>query len=332
MTGLWSDVYLPVAQKIREYGGNFISALVCRAVIDEIDERADRGDLVLIEKRNRIIASLQNGDWPYDPVAFSAFFEIYHEALFYILADRRSVGLTAIPEGSDKTPDFTTTASPVEAFEIKTIDFTGGEFAYSAMANSALDAQIKASEESTRKGVGFAATEVQPHGDAKDSKEAIERVMRQIDGNVKAGQFETYPTFLVVPLIRTALRASSEELDQTRLDPDGGESISGHLWTIAFHGVGEPFYDATDSRGSRCLGSLERAGILKDHAFIRGLVFVHTEWSELGDASQGNLACIDRSYRLYGEWNDNYAVPPSVEGVPETPNESAFAKLCDEWR
>jgi methionine synthase II (cobalamin-independent) len=64
---------LPVLQEINNYGGNFTSAFVCRAVIDEIDCCADAGDVSLAGRADRIRAALRRGHWPQDPNAFNAY-------------------------------------------------------------------------------------------------------------------------------------------------------------------------------------------------------------------------------------------------------------------
>jgi hypothetical protein len=133
---LWCYL-LPVIQDINNYGGNFISAFLCRSVIEEIDKGANDGDMTLREKRDRIRDAIRRGQWPHDPSAFNAIFETYHEALFYLLARLRGVALRSIAEGKTPTPDFATVAEPEENFEVKTIDFSGGNLAYTPLSEEA---------------------------------------------------------------------------------------------------------------------------------------------------------------------------------------------------
>ena len=265
---LW-DVVLPVLQEINTYGGNFTSGFICRAVIDEIQRGADHGDETLSRKAEGIRAILGRGRWPQDPQAFNAFFETYHEALFYILARQRGVQLEAVPETREATADFIVIRQPEERFELKTIDFTGGGHAYKPITEAALDQHIAAEQEAQQRGIGFGASVVRPHGPATNFREAVERVMRQVGGNVKAGQFGRCPTFLVLPMIRTAIHSREEELEPVRITPSGLRG-AGHLWTIAAHRPGDAFFDPI----SRDALPLERAGILRDFPFVRGIVFL----------------------------------------------------------
>lgn len=327
---LWG-VLLPVIQEINNYGGNFISIFLSRSVVEEIDERGARGDATLDDKRAKMRRIIERGKWPYDPNAFSALFETYHEALFYLLADGRGVTLTSIPEKNSPTPDFETVSQPKEFFEIKTIDFTGGQFAYKPLTEDALDGRITAQLAAKKRGVGFSTQTISPHGDAKDTREAIERVMRQIGGNVKHGQFEQQSTFLVIPMVRTALRRRSEELEPTRYDQVMGGTVSGHLWTIAAHKAGDSFFDATLDAPAHDMGALGSAGVLRDFPFIRGIIFINTEWNELDSADIVDHTVLTRAYQLLGIWNDAY-VPNDGSTVSNDPKSSAFSSICDVWR
>lgn len=328
MAGLW-DAVLPVIQEINSYGGNFMSAFTCRAVIDEIDHLAEAGDIAMKSKHNRLEELLRKGDWPTDHDAFKSIFETYHEALFYILACRRSVQLEHIPEVHHPTPDFRTTSTPIEQFEVKTIDFSGGTRAHRINMEEGLDANVDAAEEAHRTGFGMRARVISPQGDATDSLEAIDRAMAQIGGNVKAKQFNEYPTFLVLPMIRTALRTSAEELCPRRFDGAHGGKVSGHLWTIAAHDCGAEFYDSTPERKAHCLGDLKRAGILWDYPFIRGIIFLHTQWSSL-PGSDSYEPFPDPAFGFFGIWNSTYCPPPGVSLTD--PASSVFAKICNEWK
>jgi hypothetical protein len=329
MAGLWKQI-LPVIQEINNYGGNFVSIFICRSVIDEIDRRSDGGDATLIEKRGRLLDAVRRGKWPQDPNAFSSVFETYHEALFYLLADTRGVALRSVPEVKTPTPDFVSIQQPTECFEIKTIDLSEGELAHTSIAHSSLDQRIAALEQAKRRGIGTGLQIVNPHGDATNTKEAVERVMRQIGGNVKSTQFSSSTTFLVVPLIRTAIRSDELELERRRSDPHLGGIVSGHLWTIAAQVAGESFMDATLDAPAHDLGALDRAGILRDFAFICGMIFLNTEWNLLGSADVSDPTVLGRAYRLFGVWNDRYQ---SSQGgaVTPSPQTSAFSRLCHAW-
>lgn len=198
---LWNSI-LPVLQQINNAGGYGTQQFISRAVIDQIDHLAD-SDATLAVKRSELINITRRGRWPNDPQHFKALFEAYHEALFYILAHRKGVHLVTVPRSATPTPDFATTQVPVERFELKTIDFSGGEFAYRGIMAEGHNIKAKAQQEAKRRGAGFGVQEIRPHADATNAKEAIERVMGQIGGNINMGQFALGPTYLVVPMIRT---------------------------------------------------------------------------------------------------------------------------------
>jgi hypothetical protein len=327
MAGLWDSV-LPVLQKINSSGGLFTPAFISRAVIDEIDRLADLGDATLTAKRGELLHVINRGNWPDDAQSFSALFEIYYEGLFHILASLKGVALRAIPTQKSSTPDFATVQLPTEQFEMKTIDFSGGSFAYAPIMKDGLVARTEASAVANKSGVGFGVQVVKPHGSAKNIKEAIEKVMSQIGGNVKTGQFQNHPTFLVVPMIRTAIRAQSEELLRIRNVHEWGGDVSGHLWTIAASPLGEHFLDALPHHDAADLGPLNRAGILADFPFVAGVIFLDTTWHKLGSADFAAPFPPD-AFKLHGIWNDDYV--PLDQTAPRTAN-SAFYRLCDVWQ
>jgi hypothetical protein len=289
---------------------------------------ADTGDAALRAKRQNIRSLLESGHWPSDFENFNRIFEVYHEALFYILSRRKGVALESIAEAENQTPDFRTARAPIEQFEVKTIDFAGGAHAYEPIMEEGLRANIIASEEARRKGMAFTERLIAPDANAKNSLDAIERVMRQIDRNVRIGQFVDRPTFLVVPMIRTALRSRAEELLPLRQADNLGGEVSGHLWTIAAHHAGAPFLDATLDHSARRLGLLTRVGILGDHRYVRGMIFLHTEWSGL-TGSNFHEPFPDRAFSLLGIWNNNWEAPLGVSDVPIS--QSVFRQICDDY-
>ena len=305
--------------------------LISKSVICEIDGRSDDGDQTLISLRGQMIKTLDGGDWPQDEKAYSHFFETYHECLFYILVDTRFRLLEGIRIGGTKTPDFRTRQVPIIHFEIKTIDFSGGPFAHRTVAEDGLDAHVQAMEEARNKGVGIGVSVVSPLGKASNSLEGVETVMKQIDGNIKFGQFESAQTFLVVWLVRSPVRTAKEEMAAIRHDDLYQGDVSGHLWTIAGHKVGEDFFDATDvNPTAHCLGQLQRDGILRDHPYIRGLLIMDAEWNKLGGTDRIDNSVFADAFRILGFWNPNYTKPDAAEDADETQVRNLFETLCDE--
>lgn len=312
--------------------------------MDLLDAAADAGEDAAITTRQRILDAVRNGNWPEDPNAFSAIFENYHEGLFYLLAKRRGVQLRHINEvtGSSsadnrKTPDFAADQFG-ENYEVKTLDFSGGEHVYAKLAEQGRLSSAAAEAESRERaktapngvGVGFSFTTFNPHGSDRDWLQVMQRVMRQIGRNVKQGQFKERPTILVVALPRTSIRAGAEELQENLDDPMLGR-LNGHLWTLAAHRVGDTFwwphpdgFQPDPNRDENDNGPLEQNGVLRDYAFVQGIIFLHTIWHKVDSADRPNANILDDAYRLHGIWNDAY------EPLNDTPSvdPSSFFQVC----
>jgi hypothetical protein len=275
-------------------------------------------------RRRHLSHHARTGHWPYDPPAFSAIFTTYHEVLFYLLAKRRGINLARIPEAATPTADYRTVAAPILQFELKTLDFSGGEWAYKKIAEDTLDQTIIAADQAKECGVGVGRVLVTPHGPATNPTEAIARVMAQISSNIKNGQFAPDPTVLVVPLIRTAIRCSAAELEPFHHDVRLGGNVSGHLWTIAAHQRDASFTDASLEGSVADPGRLARAGILRDHPIVRGIVFLDTTWSELPSADDVDPSVLERAYDLSGVWNGKTSGPTQIH--------PAFVSICNHYR
>jgi len=326
MSVLWENV-LQALQEINSYGGNFFSFHISRAIIEQIDDGAASGDVSLARARERLLGILRRAKWPDDADAFNAFFEHYHEALFYLLARERGVRLEHIPESKAPTPDFETRPDATERFEVKTIDISGGKFAHKKILQQSLAGSLASHEAARATGIGFHELEVSPHGDAEDSKEAVEQVRQKLAQNVKEAQFDDKPTFLVAVMARTALRTGPDELKREYDDKQLGGRVSGHLWAIAANNLGQHFFDFDRDWQRHDFGPLNQEGVLKDFPFIRGILFLSTEWSELDSADRGHSDTLGRAYRLHGIWNSAYSGSAGVGN----PYKSEFAKLCDSY-
>src|SRR5262249_51977223 len=152
----------------------------------------------------------------------------------------------------------------------KTLDFSGGRFAYAAIAEAGRAAHQAALSEAHTRGVGTGESSVNPHGSATTWPEVMQRVMRQIGANVKRGQFAEKPTILVVALPRTSIHAGADELNPLRKDPMHG-AVSGHLWTLAAHKVGELFISPNPDGLGLDRAPLEQNGILRDYPFVQAI-------------------------------------------------------------
>lgn len=348
MTTLY-DAYLPIVQSLNAYGGITSSKLVSRAVLDEIDSLANADDKSAKDLRHRLLSLIEGLNGIQDYQGFSSFIENYYECVFFLLAKHRGVPVSSIPAGGahgqqGKSADFATVSEPVIRFEFKTIDVYDPRRTYSDAMSEGLDSKIEAddaaakSAESTKSiGIGFGVRKFAPHGRAKDRREAVEQVMRKIDGNIKRDQYTAGPTFLVVSLSRSSVHDCEGNLKKRVSYARCKTLASGQLYAIAAHNSGDEFYyfpepDITDPLDMPLfidpdvddpvsLGPLNRSGILRDHEHIAGIIFVRTELSELG-----NIHDVDRAFHLNGIWNDNWSAnqPSDLSKLAR----ATFEKIC----
>ena len=175
--------------------------------------------------------------------------------------------------------------------------------------------------------MGFATSSFAPHGGGVDHTNAVKQTIRKIKGNLKSGQYAARPTLLVVSLARLGISQRLADLRRRRdVDEDCGEAPSGHLFAIAANRLEDSYFDRSHKWfGVRDTGPLDEAGVLLDHPYIAGIVFLQTTWPKIGD-----LNSIYRGVRFYGVWNCAW------EAEAFTPAQRAearrvFDRLCDAW-
>lgn len=301
--GLYGDL-LQRLQDVNTYGGGSGVFLLRQKVFDAIDSGADSGDQTLISLRRDIWEREAGWRNVEDYNALSRLFETYCEATFYLAAKKR-IDLEGIARTSMSTPDFRTTQIPHVQFEVKTLDIADPIATYPELMADGLEASIKANDEAKRKGIGFAENVISPHGPTATLCDAIEQTMRKLGGNVKADQYKSAPTFLVVNLGRLSVTVEPEQLNPTHTVPDDETfddepaKLSGQLWTIASHNPGDPFtWLDPDLRGQS--RAVERAGLLRDYPFIQGLVFTKEPWGAFEREADWRDA-----YPFLGVWNED---------------------------
>jgi hypothetical protein len=212
MPNLW-NAYLPIAQTLNDYGGNFTSSHIRQPVLEAIDAGA-ASDASLAALRDKLHSKIRDWRGLQDHTTFSQLFETFYEAVFYLLARHRGVPLRFIPAHgrTGGSPDFGTANAPLINFEVKTIDLADPNATYDKIMGEGLEAKLEAEAQARRRGIGTAVREIAPHGNAKDRRDVVEQVMKKIDSNVKAGQYAEAPTFLVVSAARTSLHQRAEAL------------------------------------------------------------------------------------------------------------------------
>jgi hypothetical protein len=322
------ETYLPLVQSLNEYGGHFTAFHIRKTVLDAVDAGAVR-EAPLENLRRKLASKMAQWRGLQDHETFSEFFEAYYEAAFYLLARQRGITIADVPAGSRKgnTPDFRTLTDPAVSFEVKTIDVAAPGPTYDRAMEEGLSARIAIEEEARRRGVGSSIRTFAPHGEAKNRREAIEQIMKKIDSNVKAGQYEATPTFLVVSTVRTALHDRAENLRKHLLYPDQARPASGQLYAIAAHRLDEPFYFFREWGDEIVdLGPLGRAGVLRDHTFIAGLIFLATHWD--ADETSASMSAL---YSLNGIWNTAWERENRFGADASASAKRMFTQLCDFW-
>jgi hypothetical protein len=318
--------YLPLVQSLNDYGGNFASIRIRQPMLDAIDNGA-QNDATLRYVRDKLHDKMQQWSGLQDHGSFSEFFEAYYEGVFYLAAFHRGVMLRSVPAGTNKgnTPDFETIEQPPANFEIKTIDLSDPDRTYNKIMADGLDAKLEAQAQAKRSGIGTAARTIAPHGAAKNFKEVVEQVMKKIDSNIKAGQYQAAPTILVVSTARTSLHQRAEDLRKWLPWPPHQQPSSGHLYAIAARRVDEHFFFPSDWTMAD-LGPLSRAGILRDYAFIAGLIFLATEGSQSNSPEP-----VKGVYLLNGIWNADWEKNNPFGPQATVRAKKLFETLCDAW-
>jgi hypothetical protein len=320
------DAYLPLVQSLNDYGGNFSSIHIRRPVLDAIDHGA-QSDPSLRYVQGTLHAKIQQWTGLQDHETFSEFFEAYYEGVFYLTSLHRGVSLRNMPAGNNKgnTPDFETIQKPPVHFEVKTIDISDPDQTYNKIMEDGLDAKLEAEAKAKRSGHGTAVSTIAPHGAANNFLEVVEQVMKKIDSNIKAGQYSNAPTILVVSTARSAIHDRAENLRKWLPWPGLNQPASGQLYAIAAHEVDEPFFFPSDWSMDN-LGQLRRAGVLRDHGFIAGLIFLATEMS-----ASNSCQSVEGIYSFNGIWNAEWERSSLFGRQATVCAKNVFENLCDAW-
>jgi len=231
----------------------------------------------------RAIFARQN--WILDSTSLESFFQLAGEVQFWMLAAHRGLALERIPETDFPTADFQLMRCPANSmcFEVKTLSVSGGWRALAKMAEDSYEAQLRLHAQSAQ-GQRIAITEssVAPHGSLPRQLQQTTVCRHLIDktlSNIKAGQFSTAPTFLVLNLMLID-GVSSDSSDLRPVAPGYPHDWSvrtGALWTLAFGSMGQLVHGNPEFEGLPGVeGRLEREGVLvhPDHKSVAGLLLV----------------------------------------------------------
>jgi hypothetical protein len=283
------------------------------AVLDAIDAGAAGGDAGLVYYRKQLDKKLKAIKTKTHHQKFSQFFEQYSECLTYVLLVKRGLQLERINENPNKSPDFRTVEARPLFFEVKTLDFAAAPYAHDRHGKSSATRVI---EKKSPPGIQTEINAIRPHGNATTPLEAIREVIPRIERNYKKDQFAFGPTFLVLPMTRTAIVADACSLASwyTRYRQEN----TGHLWAIAANRISENFLEE-----GRTIGQLPDTGILRRRPEIAGIIFISTEWN-----LTKNTNALDTAFRLHGFWNCEWPTTANVTRYRADQIKKVLLELC----
>jgi hypothetical protein len=283
------------------------------AVLDAIDAGAAHGDPGLVYYRKELDKKLKAIKTKTHHQKFSQFFEQYSECLTYVLLVKRGLQLERINENPNKSPDFRTVASRPLFFEVKTLDFAAAPHAHDRHGKSSATRVI---EKKSSPGIRTEINAIRPHGNATTPFEAIREVIRRIERNYKKDQFAFGPTFLVLPMTRTAIAADACSLASWYTQYR--QKNTGHLWAIAANRVSEHFWEE-----GRIIGQLPDTGILRRRPEIAGIIFISTEWNLIKDTN-----ALDTAFHLHGFWNREWPAAAKLLDTAPIRSKKVLVELC----
>lgn len=221
---------------------------------------------------------------------FNSAYEKYNEAVIYYYS-KNKFQFYPIKEGKNPTPDFeiifTGDISSGIYLEVKALSYLQGSLNYMAAQDEGLNSRVKTEEQlKSGKKITFSELIISPYqknGKQPTKRELIEIFIEKIKQNIKKEQYDLGETILLVDTKQLVLGSrwadSAIALYQEKLC----QSIaSGLLWHVAFGKIGNMIFQPIEFEGSKNTdGLLGKDGILSEHDFIKGLIFVVYENFEI---------------------------------------------------
>jgi hypothetical protein len=221
---------------------------------------------------------------------FNSAYEIYNEAVIYFYFKNR-FQIQPIKEEKYSTPDFHIKLKKNKNdelyLEVKALSYLQGSLNYLAAQKDGLNSRVSTENQlKSGKQITFSEMIISPFqkdGSQPTKRELIEIYIEKIKQNIKENQYKFGESILLVDtkqlLLGSRLTDSAVALYQERLC----QSIaSGLLWHVAFGNIGNMIYQPIEFEGAKnTAGLLEKEGILSEHKFIKGLIFVVYENFEI---------------------------------------------------
>lgn len=210
----------------------------------------------------------------HDGTLVNEFLQKFGEAHFMKMCLDHGINISKIPEGKKKTPDFRFDSDDCSLFfEVKTLSVVGGDSGLNSNFYDAVRAQIEIEEQAARgEKVRIGLSEYRPYGDRKSDapKIVIDTLMSKVRQNVKSGQFNNDPTFLVLNLCMLPPLQTGPDCLRPYYHDDFmfSKSVSGELWMLAFASDGMLVMGCPEFEGKPCIQGLQTGvGILNDEEF-----------------------------------------------------------------
>lgn len=222
-------------------------------------------------------------NWLLDPGLLQEFVQAVGEAQFWMMAKARGVELERVPEQSHPTPDFRLVGGGPTApcFEVKTLSVSGGVHNLKKMNEGSFQAQLDLSKQkSDGKQIAIAVNEVAPHGAVKDGltfTTIIRNLIDKASNNIKAGQYASAPTCLVLNLllIDGYYTGNANLRPVVPGYPEPWNVYSGALWNLAFGQTGNLVLGMPEFEGKPAVeGELCKEGILRANPDIQALLMI----------------------------------------------------------
>lgn len=238
-------------------------------------------DTFVKSKIDSCLGHLKNLTIDFNPKYKSAY-EEYNEAIIYTDLIKK-YQTERVPETTTPTPDFKVTYNgdfPFEIYiEVKALSFLDGNLNYIEAQKSGLESAIS-TEKQLKEGkkIAFGETIISPflkRNKLPSTRELIEIYIDKITNNIKAGQYNSGDTVLLIDIKQLLLGSHWDESGVAFYQEGLTKSIvSGVLWNTAFGRAGEMIYKPIEFEGKPNVDSpLTKNGILVDHSYIKGLVF-----------------------------------------------------------
>ena len=284
---------------------------------------ADRDDyLRSIEKE--MLRHFHAVKQPEDRGPIAQAYEAYAEASVYLLFKNKGINLVRTPgtgQHAAKRPDFLYKhQSGAICFEVKCLDFEGGDTRHKSIAYEALKNAADLDARARTRGVYFSEQVLSSFEPGATPADRIEILIKKLSGNIKQGQLRHGPCILAVHLGRTMMHAHYPSclLPVYYNDRSPVSCVSGELWHVALGRCGDMIYRLPDFEGAGNLDRpLQEEGILLQCPELLGISFVlprlsgpaeiYSIWNvtRTGDGDRGLCGLVEHEiYELIDTYSD----------------------------